>query len=121
MRVSNYTMIYYKTAVLLLFFFLPCSLAAQQTVYHTSSDKYYKIAFELYEKEKYNTAQKYFEKALENEKIKKSLTCEKSSFYHAMCAVKLFNEDAPYLVYKFVEDYDGSLYTNQAWFQLGGY
>ncbi len=121
MRVSKRTMNYTKAVTFFFLLFFMLRVTGQQTIYHTAEDKYYKIALDFYEKEKYSTAQKYFERALQNEKIKNSLTCEKASFYHAMCAVKLFNEDAPYHVHEFIKNYDGSLYTNKAYFELGGY
>ena len=121
MRVRKNKMSYLKTCTILFLVFFSISAVGQRTIHHTHEDRYYKMAIDHYEKEKYSTAQKYFEKALENEDVKNSLTCEKASFYHAICAVKLFNADAPYLVNEFVKNYDGSLYTDLAYYHLGGY
>ncbi len=104
-------------------FILLISVSAwgQRTMYHVDEDVNFKQALELYNKEKYNTAQKLFLKVYEEHKADKSELLTLTQYYIAHCAVRLFNEDAEYYTFKFVSDNPGSPLVNRAYFNLGGY
>jgi TolA-binding protein len=107
-------------ATLLLFLMALSFASAQTTIYHTDEDAVYRQALDQYQKEKYNTAQKLFQEAYEvypNESELKSL----SQFYIAQCAVNLFNADAEFLTFQYINDNPHAARVNDAWFSLGGY
>ncbi|MCG8698777.1 MAG: hypothetical protein MI922_12050, partial [Bacteroidales bacterium] len=94
---------------------------AQQTVYHTHENNDYWRAMELFEKEKYSMAQKYFELTYQKEKKNDSYLKTMSQYHMALCAIKQFNEDAEYLTFKFVSENPESPLINEAYFHLGNY
>ena len=94
---------------------------AQQSYYHLSDDNDFRRAMDLYEKERYNAAQKLFELAMEKYGSTNSELATLAEYYDAMCAVKLFNDDAEYLTFKFIGENPESPLVNMANFNLAGY
>jgi len=76
-------------------------------------------AMELYQKEKYGSAQQYFKWVYENTTDKQQDLKTDSYFYMALCAANLFNEDAIFLLYNFIDQYPVSAQIPQAYFALG--
>jgi len=92
---------------------------AQKSMIYTDPDLEYKTGLELFEKQKYGVAQKHFQNAIEcygdlNIEFKAN-----SEFYSALCAIELFNEDAEYLISKFIAERPENSKVNAAYFHMG--
>ena len=94
-RIKSYLLFF-----LLLTFLIP--LTAQESALHLDEDDDYRKALELMQKEKYSTAQQLFLTVYEKNENVSSQTRTMSQYYIAYCAVRLFNDDAEYLTYKFI-------------------
>lgn len=94
---------------------------AQQSYLHIHEDNDFRKGLELLEKEKYNTAQKFFEQSLVRYQNTNTEMRTLSQYYVAYCAVRLFNEDSEYLTQKFVHENPESPLINEAHFNLAGY
>ena len=94
---------------------------AQQSYLHIQEDNDFRKGIELLEKEKYNTAQKFFEQSLARYQNTSTEIRTLSQYYIAYCAVRLFNEDSEYLTQEFVNDNPESPLINEAYFNLAGY
>ncbi len=115
-------MIRAKSFILLLSLSLSyLQLFPQETLINIHEDADYVRAMELLKKEKFSTAQQFFESCYERTKNENSELRTLSQYYIALCAVRLFNEDAEYLTYKFVGENPESPLVNEAYFNLAGY
>ncbi|HET6243019.1 MAG: tetratricopeptide repeat protein [Bacteroidetes bacterium] len=95
--------------------------SAQQSLIHSDPDKHYKLAMELYNKEKFAAARVYFEKAVNSNKNSHSEIITNCDFYSAMCAVELFHSDAEDKLNNFIEKHPESPKVGMAVFKLGNY
>ena len=109
---------YYLLSVL---FFLICfqSVSGQKSHIYDNDDSSYRRAMDLFEKEKYGAAQKHFQEAINEYGESHTLLKSSAEFYSALCAIELFNDDAEYLMTKFVSDHTESVHRNDAHFHLG--
>ena len=98
---------------------LHTSLFAQKPVAFESPKYEFDNAMELYQKEKYGSAQQYFKWVYENTTDKQQDLRIDSYFYMALCAANLFNEDAIFLLNNFIVQYPVSAQVPQAYFALG--
>jgi TolA-binding protein len=115
-------MIRYKSLILLLSVCLSgLPLLSQETLINTHTDADFLHAMELLKKEKYNTAQQFFESVYVRTKNENTELRTLSQYYIAYCATRLFNEDAEYLTFKFVGENPESPLVNNAYFNLAGY
>ena len=110
-----------KTIIAVLVALQSITLLGQETIFHLQADQNYERAMEMYNKEKYSTAQKFFEKAYEQYKDQNTELKALSQYYMAQCAVRLFNEDAEYLTQKFIDDNPSNPLVFEARFNLAGY
>jgi TolA-binding protein len=94
---------------------------SQKTAVYTNIDAGYKKAMDFYEKGKYSTSQREFQKVLAAIKDPNSELKMNSEFYSAMCAFKLFNKDAEDLFLTFIEHNAQSPKIKQARYCLGIY
>ncbi len=78
--------------LLLLVFLLMGKIQAQQTKIYTDEIKYFNRGLELFEKEKYATAQKHF--IWYQQIAKDNYNKINAAYYSAVCAMELFNADA---------------------------
>ena len=106
MQISNIDLMIIKPLlkILILSFIVKTAIFAQQSSYHTHEDRYYRKAMELFKKENYGAAQDFFQKAYDYYGGRSSVLKSKAQYYSALCAVKLFNEDAEYLTYLFIKN-----------------
>lgn len=102
----------------LCFIFIPSY--AQKTTIYTDKDASFKLGLELFEKEKFGSAQKLFQKYLENSKAQTEETID-AEYYSAICALELFNEDAEYLLRNFVTRHPESKHIKMAYFNMGNF
>ena len=97
-------------------------LKAQKPAIYLDADKDYKHAVELLYKEKYAAAQHNFDLVLNRLGINNQSELRvNSEYYHALCALELFNKDAEYLLSAFVKKNPESIKVKDAYFQLGKY
>ena len=101
-----------------LFLFLT-QLFAQKPLVFESPKYEFDNAMELYQKEKYGSAQQYFKWVYENTTDKQQDLKTDSYFYMALCAANLFNDDAIFLLTNFIDQYPVSAQVPQAYFALG--
>jgi tetratricopeptide (TPR) repeat protein len=101
-------------------FVLLQATSAQKTAIYIDADKDYKHAMELLYKEKYAAAQHNFDLVLK--RLGSSSQSElrvNSEYFHALCALELFNKDAEYLLSTFIKKNPESIKVKEAYFQLG--
>ncbi len=110
-----------QQSIALLIFLATLTIQAQETVFQVDDDATFRKARELYDLQKYNTAQKLFQGVYEGHKENNDNIRTMSQYYMAQCAVNLFNSDAEYLTYTFIGENPGSPLVNDAYFHLGGY
>lgn len=122
-QLSNTYVMYIKVIVNIFIFSIVFNNAifSQQSYYHIHEDKYYKKGLELFNKENYGSAREYFQKAYDYYGSKNSVLKANAQYYSALCAIKLFNEDAEYLTYLFVTENSEHPWVNKAFFNLAGY
>jgi len=103
--------------------FLLASIMAysQKSAVYEYSDREYLEGLELYENQKYGAARSVFSKYLEAYPGSKSEIRSEASFYMAMSAVELRNDDSEFLVYTFISEYPGSPHVNEAAFTLADF
>ncbi|MCL2246385.1 MAG: tetratricopeptide repeat protein [Lentimicrobiaceae bacterium] len=100
-------------------FFFSTQLLAQKPLVFDSPKYEFDNAMELYQKEKYGSAQQYFKWVYEHTTDKQQDLKTDSYFYMALCAANLFNEDAIFLLHNFIDQYPVSAQIPQAYFALG--
>lgn len=94
---------------------------AQKTTIFTNENKDYNRGLELYDKEKYSAAQETFEQIIQQADDTKSELIVNAYYYHALCGLELFNDDAEGLFIEFVLKYPDSPKLKLAYFHLGRY
>jgi TolA-binding protein len=109
--------------ILLLFTFLilwPAEIIfGQQTAIYKQPEAKYRLAYELFEKQKYGAAQEQFTEIIQSIENKRSLIRIESEYYDAVCALKLENGDAEYKLMSFIENHPGHSNSQLAYFQYG--
>ena len=105
------------------FFFLLCIAAfSQKTAIYTNPDADFKSALELFQKQKYGSAQKQFSKISERyQNEPNNLVKIDAEYYGALCALELFNKDAELLLKNFIANHPESPRAQTAYFHLGKY
>ncbi len=93
----------------------------QKSAVYEYGDNAYLKGLELYEKEKYGAARHTFEQVLAMEPESRSELRSEASFYMAMSAVELRNDDAEYLVHSFISAFPESPHVDEAAFRLADY
>ncbi len=123
MQITNIDLMSVKQLLILLIFSLISSTVvfSQQSSYHAREDRYFKKGMELFEKENYGAAQDFFQKAYDYYGNQGSILKSKAQYYNALCAVKLFNEDAEFLTYSFIKDNPENPLVDKAYYNLAGY
>lgn len=106
----------------LLVFFLAFSLAnsnAQQTVFFDETPTAYRQGVDLFDKQLFGAAQKYFEKVISNLSTSVSEVKTNAQYYQAHCALELFNNDADVLLLNFIAEHPESQWVNRVYFLMG--
>ena len=110
---------YIKILTISLLLHIGFDSVAQKSMIYDDPDLEYKTGLELFEKQKYGVAQKHFQNAIEyygdlNIEFKAN-----AEFYSALCAIELFNEDAEYMISKFIAEHPENSKVNTAYFHMG--
>lgn len=95
------------------------AFAQKTTVYTESILADYTLAKELFSKEKYGASQALFSKIISKTSDSKNEIRKQAEYYVAVCAAELFNDDAEYLLTKFIAEHPESAQNQQAKFHLG--
>jgi TolA-binding protein len=95
------------------------TLHAQKSVCDIKIDDDARKAIELFEKEKFSAAQKFYNNAIENHSLNNTLQKADAEYYSLLCAIELENNDAEVMAERFAANYPGSQNVNEAFFQLG--
>jgi tetratricopeptide (TPR) repeat protein len=108
-------------AAVLLFasIFSSSRVEAQSSYVQEHPDGLFFEAMDLYGKEKYAAAQLKFDEILGKPEGRSALLCQRAEYLKAMCAVELFNEDAQYLLYNYVNHNPDAPNINEARFEMG--
>ena len=110
----------FPVITLLLFCLIPLhSVNAQRTRSAESADQDFYRGMELFDKQKFGAAQDQFDQVIARHEDNYAQLKEEASYYSALCAVELFNTDAEYLLYSFVNQYPESQKVNQAYYEMG--
>ena len=108
-----------KCASLFLLFWTPLFLSAQNPVNYDSPQYEYQLAWELFQKEKYGSAQQYFKFVYENTADKQEDMKANSYFYMGVCASYLYNNDAIFLLKDFIRKYPVHSHVSEANYFVG--
>jgi TolA-binding protein len=76
---------------------------------------------ELYNKEKYPAAIRFFDSFIKNEHNQSVLTVSEAEYFRALAAINLFNPDAEYRMVTFIRTHPESPDINDAYLSLGDY
>ena len=96
-----------------------CSLNGQKSLFYDNENLSFNRAMDLFNKEMYGAAQKHFQIAAGQYDVSNSLFKSGAEYYSARCAIELFNDDAEYLMMKFIDNNPESIHFNDAHFYLG--
>jgi TolA-binding protein len=96
-------------------------VSGQKTTIYNDQNANYNTALELYDKEKFSAAQEIFSTVLKNSEDRKSEITVNAQYYHAICALELFNIDAENLLIEFIYAFPESPKVKLAYFHLGRY
>jgi len=94
-------------------------LHAQNTAIYTNPDNNYRLAKELFEKEKYGAALQKFTSVITSVNNPESSLQINAEYYAAFCALELFQDDAEYRLLNFVKNHPDNPKAKQAYFQIG--
>ncbi|MBS4014346.1 MAG: tetratricopeptide repeat protein [Bacteroidetes bacterium] len=92
---------------------------AQHTAIHNQPDSDYRLALELFNKEKFGAAQKLFESTIQNIKDINSEVRVNAIYYEAICAVELFQPDAESMLLSFIHNFPTHPKQGMASLQMG--
>ncbi|MBN1159585.1 MAG: tetratricopeptide repeat protein [Bacteroidales bacterium] len=100
-----------------------CSWAVrgQESPYHTDNDQDYRKGLELYNNGKYSAAQQFLDRYAELHPNSNSEQLSNSSYFAAMCAIRLLNNDAESRAVKFLNENTDNPLSNHITFSLAGY
>ena len=90
---------------------------AQQTQFYIEPERFYKLGYDLFIKEKYSAAIGEFDKALKQKNVSRT-TLINSRYYSAVCSAELFNKDAEIKLLNFINKYPAENKTRLAAWQL---
>ncbi len=115
-------MIYQRCKHFLLIFMLtwhPFSYAiSQKTADYKDINNAYQEAVDLFQKQKYSAAQELFSAAINNYGKLNTEYKSNAAYYHAICAVRLYHNNAEFIVRQFINRYPGSQKVVDAKFEM---
>lgn len=110
----------HKIIVINVLVFAICfSAVAQRTVTYDSPQYEYNLAKELFQKQKYGSAQQYFKQVFEQAGYHQQDLKADAYFYMGLCASNLGNQDAGFLLNDFIRNYPVHAFVPQAHFYIG--
>ena len=112
--------LFLKKGLFIFTFLLPFAIFSQQTIIDANVLANYNHGLKLYNNKAYSSAQKIFFDVSDHAIPSSNLAAD-ASYYVAMCAIKLNQNDADKKVLKFVDDHPNSTKKNKAYFNVGNY
>ena len=97
------------------------TVLAQKMSPEESVRQLYRQALDLYQKEKYASAQNLFDKLTVSAAPVDEQMASEACYYGAVCAEKLSNNDADFRLTEYLRRYPQSVHTNMVYFYLGNY
>ncbi len=94
------------------------NILAQKTLKYTEFNADYKLGLELFDKGKYGVAQEHFTKVIDKNEFLDNETKANAEYYSSICAIKLYNKDAEYLISGFISHHPESSKVNAAYFNM---
>ncbi len=110
-----------KRIASIIFIFVSLITYGQKSAVYEYGDRGYLKGLELYEKEKYGAARQTFTEFLNGDSDPRSEIRSEATYYRAMSAVELRNDDSEYLVHAFISEYPESPYVDEASFRLADF
>ncbi|MCK4747307.1 MAG: tetratricopeptide repeat protein, partial [Bacteroidales bacterium] len=110
-----------KTISSIIFILVTLAVSGQKSAVYNYGDNDYLKGLELYEKEKYGAARQVFDRLLSATEGSRSEIRSEASFYRAMSAVELRNDDSEFLVHTFISEYPESPHVDEAAFHLADF
>jgi len=106
-------------SVIILFFSINVQTAfGQQTAVYDNPQANYRLANELFNKEKYSASQEMFSKVIDAIKTEESEMRTNAEYYDAICAYKLYNKNAGFKLHEFINNHPESSKLQNACFTL---
>jgi len=94
------------------------TILAQQTAIYNNPQAEYKLAIDLFNKEKYSASQECFAKVIDMIKSNKSEMRTNAEYYDAICAYELHNKNADFRLYEFIKNHPESSKLQKVYFTL---
>ncbi|MEN8230135.1 MAG: tetratricopeptide repeat protein [Bacteroidota bacterium] len=110
-----------KTITSFIVLLISLAVFGQKSAVYEYGENDYLKGLELYEKEKYGAARQLFDQFLSNNPGSRSEILSEASFYRAMSAIALRNDDSEYLTHTFISEYPESSHVDEAAFHLADY
>ena len=110
-----------KRVLLVAIFFSASALFGQKTLLQEHANQDFKLGLELFQKEKFGAAQDKFKQVLNNPQYLNNLEKVDAEYYHALCAIRLFNKDGELLLKQFITNNPQSPKVQYAYYHLGRY
>lgn len=110
-----------KLLVIAVLTLLVAPVFAQKSSSEESAGQLYRRAMDLFQKEKYASAQNLFDKLTSGAVAADEYTASEACFYGAVCAEKLSNKDADFRLTEFLRLYPQNKHSNMAYFYLGNF
>ncbi len=107
--------------LVILTFFIILPVTAQMTAKYTNEYVVFQRAQDLFEKEQYGASRQEFRVYLDKCTDKNDPTYTKASYYEAISALELQQNDAVALVENFIKNYPESIYKATIYYKLGMY
>jgi len=107
--------------ILVCLVFYAAGAAAQVPFTDTETGSGFIKGMELYEKEKYPAAIKFFDSYIGDSESTSLITLAEAEYYRSLCALHLFNPDAEYRMITFIRTHPESPRINEAYLALGDY
>ncbi len=104
-----------------LLFIISIVVSGQKSATYEYADNNLLEGISLYEKEKYGAARNEFEKVIEITEGEETQIRAEAMYYHAMCALNLYNNDAEYQVFRFISENPESPHVNDVSFHTGNF
>ncbi|MBK8845556.1 MAG: tetratricopeptide repeat protein [Bacteroidetes bacterium] len=95
------------------------ALYGQRTPYFSEDEKHFRLAIELYEKEKYSAARIELAKVIESKRYVPEQLRVNAKFYNAVCAYELYHRDAEKLLLQYMVDHPSETRVSTACFYTG--
>jgi len=110
-----------KSIASIIVLFTPLLISGQKSAVYLYGDTDYLEGLELYEKEKFGAARRVFDQFLTNHPDSRSEIRSEASYYRAMSAIQLRNDDSEYLTYTFLAEFPESPHVDEAAFKLADF